>query len=62
MSAEKRLEALAHDVKSKCASLIDGAEALRKVPADARRRLLSLMVPQARQVAELLAAYEAETK
>ena len=59
---EKLLSELIHDMRSKCSTLIDGVEALRGAPAERRRKLMSLMKPQARKVVELLAAYEAKVE
>jgi hypothetical protein len=51
------LENLIHDVKSRCATLIDAAERLRVVPAAERRELISLMLPRAQRVVDMLKEY-----
>ena len=58
---EKPIDDLIHDVRSKCATLSDGSEALRDASPERRLRLLSLMLVQARHVVDVLAAFEAET-
>lgn len=57
---DKVVDELIHDVKSKCATLSDGSEALRKASPETRQRLLSLMLPQAKRVLALLSDFDAE--
>ncbi len=52
------LDKLIHDINSKCSSLKDAAKLLPDSSATERRELLSLMVQQARALADGLAAFE----
>jgi hypothetical protein len=54
------LDALIHDVKSRCAVVIDAAERLRLVPPAERREIISLMLERAERVVALLKESEAE--
>jgi hypothetical protein len=52
------LEKLIHDINSKCSSLKDAAKLLPDASTAERKELLALMVPQARALADVLAAFE----
>ncbi len=54
---DRLLRELIHDVRSKAATLADGAEGLRDATPERRQKLLSLMKTQARRVVALLDAY-----
>ena len=52
------LEKLIHDINSKCSSLKDAAKLLPDASLAERKELLTLMVRQARTLADELAAFE----
>jgi hypothetical protein len=51
-------EKLIHDINSKCSSLKDAAKLLPAASPAERKELLSLMVRQAKTLADALAAFE----
>lgn len=53
-----KLDKLVHDVNSKCSSLKDAAKLLPDASAAEYKELLTLMVRQAKLLAEELAAFE----
>ncbi len=54
---DKPLRELIHGVRSKAATLADGAEGLRDATSERRQKLLSLMKTQAQSLVDLLDVY-----
>lgn len=52
------LQELIHDIRSKAATLADGAEGLRDSTPERRQKLISLMKAQAQRVIDLLHKYQ----
>lgn len=51
---------LIHDVKTACSALTNAAVRLRTGTPEKRREVLSLMIPRAQRLVDLLAAYKPE--
>lgn len=60
MAAETPIDRLTHAVRSTCATLMDAAERLRRLPDAERQELVGLMLPRAERVVELLKKFRQE--
>lgn len=56
--APRPLDHLVHSVRSACGTLINAAERMRRVPPAERREILSMMLPRAEKVVDLLRNYQ----